>query len=53
MYDFCLNTFDTAAKETKQFSNPKALSISLAALLMPQPQAFGLLLCNIYTIQIL
>ena len=39
----CLDKLDVVTKETKWFSNPQDLSISLAALKMLQPQAFRLL----------
>ena len=39
----CLNKLDTMTKETKQFSNPQALSSALTVLGTLQPQAFGLL----------
>ena len=39
----CLNKLDAVTKGTKQFSNPQAVSSTLAALGMQQPQAFGLL----------
>ena len=38
-----LNKLDAATKGTKRFSNPQALSSTLAALETLQPQAFGLL----------
>ena len=38
-----LNKLDAATKGTKQFSNPQALSSTLAALGTLQPRAFGLL----------
>ena len=34
---------DAATKETKQFSNPRALSSTLTVLRTLQPRAFGLL----------
>ena len=40
-----LNKLDAVNKETKQFSNPQALSSTLAELRMLQPRAFGLLNC--------
>ena len=39
----CLDKLDVVPKETKWFSNPQDLRISLTALRMLQPQAFGLL----------
>ena len=39
--DSCLNKVDTVTNETKQFSNPQALSSTLAALGTLQPQALG------------
>ena len=39
----CLNKLDATTKGTKQFSNPQALSSTLAALRMLQSRAFGLL----------
>ena len=39
----CLNKLDAATKGTQRFSNPQALSSTLAAFGMLQPQAFGLL----------
>ena len=41
----CLNRLDAATKGTKRFSNPQALSSTLAALGMLQPRAVGLLNC--------
>ena len=38
-----LNKLDAATKGTKRFSNPQALSSTLAALGMLQPRAFWLL----------
>ena len=40
-----LNKLDAATKETKRFSNPQALSSTLAVLGTLQPQAFSLLNC--------
>ena len=41
----CLNRLDAATKGTKRFSNPQALSSTLAAHGMLYPQAVGLLNC--------
>ena len=38
----CLNKLDAATKGTQRFSNPQALSSTLAAFGMLQPQASGL-----------
>ena len=43
MYLALIHTLDATTKGTKRFSNPQALSSTLTALGILQPQAFGLL----------